>query len=188
MVANRSLPARIAMLALASSLVLLSSARALASPTVGSQRPGIKLVDGWDRELDLTSVKRPLLMIYAGKDTNSQTQTLNADLATLEASIHYRRTILELRVADVASYNYWPARGVVKNELQKHSNLLGIVVYSDFTGEVGTTLRLTPTKSNVVLYGRDGKVVFSYAGAVPAADRKVLLDLLRGQLAVPGSP
>jgi hypothetical protein len=173
------------LLALAFSLVLFSSVGAFASPTVGSMRPPIKLVDGWDRELDLTSVKRPLLMVYAGKDTSSQNLTLSSELATLEVAIHYRRTILEVAVADVSPYSHWPARGLVKNELQKHSSLLGIVVYSDFTGQVGTTLGVTPGKSNVVLYESDGRVLFSCAGPVPAAERKVLLDLIRAHVGTP---
>jgi len=163
-------------------VALLFSVPALASPAVGSQRPAIKLVDGWDRELDLASVKRPLLLIYAGKNTSTQNQVLTGELAALESSIHYRRAVLEVGVADVAAYDQWPARGIVKDELKKHS-MLGVVVYADFTGQVGTKLALTPGQSNVVLYGSDGKVLFSYAGAVPEVQRRALVDLIRALVA-----
>ena len=163
------------------SLVVFSSARAFALPNIGSQRPSIKLADGWDRELDLAGVKRPLLVLFAGKETSTQNDTLSAELAALDATTHYRRAVLEIGVAYVAPYNYWPARGIVKGELQKHSNQ-GVVVYADFTGQVATSLGVTPERANVILYGSDGKVLFSYAGAVPAAERKTLLDLIRAQL------
>lgn len=45
-------------------------------------------------------------------------------------------------MAEVDAYNYWPARGLVNEQLQSHSNSSGITIYSDFTGHVRTTLGL----------------------------------------------
>ncbi len=158
---------------------------ARAAPPVGSQRPALKLVDGWNRELDLANVRRPLLIVYAGKDSQNQNQTLSAELIALDRTIHYRQTILQIGVAEVDAYNYWPARGLVNEQLQSHSTLSGITIYSDFTGRVRTTLGLTPSKSNVVLYRGDGTVLFSYAGAVPDGERNALYDRIRALVSTP---
>jgi len=160
-------------------VALLAAAPALALPKVGTARPAIKLVDAWDRELDIARLAQPLLIVYEDKDDGNSNAVMKTDLASLDAASHYRKTVLHIAVVDVTPWNYWPARGIAKGELQKWTNKTGVIMYSDFTGSVQTTLDLTKGKSTVVLWGADGKVLFSYAGPVPADKRKELVDLLR---------
>lgn len=161
-------------------VALLAAAPALALPKVGTARPAIKLVDAWDRELDIARLAQPLLIVYEDKDDGNSNAVMKADLAALDAASHYRKTVLHVAVVDVTPWNYWPARGIAKGELQKWTNKTGFIMYSDFTGTVQTTLDFTKGKSTVVLWGADGKVLFAYAGPVPADKRKELVDLLRG--------
>ena len=149
-----------------------------AVPKLGSARPAIKLVDGWDRVNDLSLGSRPLLVVYEDKDSSKQNQKLKDDLAALEKSIHYRKWVEHIVVADVSAYDYWPARDIAKGELQKWTKKIGFVIYSDFTGSVRTSLGFEKGKSNVVLYSRDSKVLFSKAGTVPELDRHRLVDLV----------
>jgi hypothetical protein len=156
---------------------------ALALPRVGATRPAIKLMDGWERELDLATINKPLIIIYEDKDDGFQNQTLKDELVTLDKANGYRKLILQIIVVDLTPYNYWPARGLAKNEIQKWSNKVGMILYYDFTDSARSTLALTKGQSNVVMYDKAGAVQFAFAGAVPADKRKDLADLIRAYVA-----
>ena len=184
---SRSLLPRSLARLLAALVVGLLAAPAFALPKVGTARPSIKLVDAWDRELDLSRLAQPLLVVYEDKDDGNTNAAIKDELAQLDKTSHYRKTVLHIAVVDVTPWDYWPARGIAKTELQKWTNKVGVIMYSDFTGSVQTTLDFTKGKSTVVLWGKDGKVLFSYAGPLPADKRKELVDLLRG-LSPPPTP
>ncbi len=158
---------------------MLVATAASALPKVGSARPGIVLVDGWDRAFDLAKVERPLLLIYEDEGSSAQNQTLKDELIKLEQSRHYRKSVAHLVVADVSAYDYWPAKGIAKGELQKWSQKLGIVIYGDFSGQAKKKLQVDAGKSNVVFYSSDGKVLFSHSGPLTQKDRAELLDLVK---------
>ena len=155
---------------------------AVALPKVGAARQSVHLVDGWDRDVNLASFKRPVLIVYEDKDSASQNQALKDDLADLQKSSNYRKGVAHIIVADTSSYDYWPAKGIAKGELRKWSNKLGIVVYSDFSADVRTRLQLEKGLSNVVLYDAQGNVLFAHAGTVPPEERKHLIELIKEQL------
>ena len=161
-------------------LSVLAPSLAMALPAVGAVRPAVRLVDGWDRELDLGRFERPILLIYEDKDSADQNQRLKDELVSLEKSIEYRKVVAHISVADVSAYDYWPAKGIAKGELRKWSQKLGIVVYGDFSGDVRTKLSLDKGESNVVLYAKSGEVLFASSGSLSATQRDALIDLIRG--------
>jgi hypothetical protein len=156
---------------------------ALALPKIASVRPAIKLMDGWERELDLAKTTIPVIAIYEDKDDGFQNQTLKDELTALDKTNGYRKQILQIIVVDLTPYDYWPARGMAKNEIQKWSNKVGMILYYDFTDSARATLGFTKGQSNVVMYDKAGAVQFAYAGAVPADQRKMLQDLIRAYMA-----
>ncbi len=164
-------------------IALVFAGRALALPNVASARPAIKLTDGWDRELDLAKTTIPLIAIYEDKDDGYQNQALKEQLDALDKSIGYRKRVLQIIIVDLTPYNYWPARGMAKNEIQKWSNKVGMILYSDFTDSARATLGFTKAQSNVVMYDKAGAVQFAFAGALPAGKRKELTDLIRAYMA-----
>lgn len=166
-------------LALTFALALLVAASAPALPKVGSARPSIKLTDGWDRELDLTNLGKPLIAIYEDNADGNTNQAIKDDLVALDRTTHYRKAVLQIYVIDLTPYNYWPARGLAKNELQKWSNRMNTIMYVDFTDSARQAFSFTKAQSNVVLYAKDGSVLFAYAGPMPEAKRKELVDLVR---------
>jgi hypothetical protein len=103
----------------ATAVGLLVATPAFALPKVGTARPSIKLVDAWDRELDLSHLAQPLLVVYEDKDDGNTNALMKDDLAQLDKTSHYRKTVLHIAVVDVTPWDYWPARGIAKNELQK---------------------------------------------------------------------
>ncbi len=161
-------------------IVALAPASLLALPAAGASRPEVRLVDGWDREIDLGRFTRPILLVYEDKDSADQNQRLKDQLAELEKAIEYRKTVAHVSVADVSSYDYWPAKGIAKGELRKWSQKLGIVVYGDFSGDARTKLTLDKGESNVVLYAKNGDVLFASSGSLSAAQRGTLIGLVRG--------
>ncbi len=164
-------------------VALFVAGRAVALPKVASARPAIKLSDGWERELDLAKTTIPVIVIYEDKDDGNQNQTLKDELTALDKSIGYRKQILQLIVVDLTPYNYWPARGMAKNEIQKWSNKVGMILYYDFTDTARATLGFTKAQSNVVMYDKAGAVQFAFAGALPTDKRKELADLIRAHMA-----
>ena len=168
--------------------VAFAAPLASAAPRVGAHRAAVTLTDGWDRELDLSALSLPLLMFYEGKDSRDQNAALKADLAALEVSTHSRAAVREISVAEVSAYSYWPAKGIVKDEIKKWTARLGVVVYADFSGEARTKLALTPGQSNVVLYARDGSVLFAHAGTLSEPDRVRLSSLLRALVPTKTAP
>lgn len=170
----------VTLLALAVTALFATSAFAL--PKVGDARPAVSLVDGWDRTMDLSKMERPLLLIYEDKDSANDNQKLKDELSRLEDSIHYRKSVAHVAVADVSGYDYWPAKGVVKDELKKWSARLKLVIYADFTGKARAKLAMDEGKSNVVLYSKQGKVLFARSGALSERDRADLVSRLRSEV------
>ncbi len=164
------------------------AATSAALPKPGAVRPAVKLVDGWDRELDLARLGKPLLAIYEDKDDGFTNQQVKDDLTALEAAIAYRRSVAQIYVIDLTPWNYWPARGLAKNELQKWSNKVGVTMYVDFTGAAAQAFAFTKALSNVVLYDKDGKLLFAFAGPLPEPKRRELVSLVRSQVPTAAAP
>lgn len=167
--------------ALAVLLPLTGAAGAL--PRVGSARPDVKLVDAWERSLQLDSLKgMPVLVVYEDKESSTQNKALKDELAKLAKGDKYKKSIALVAVADVQGYDYWPVRGFVKKAIREESSKMNTVIYCDWDGGARGKLALDRGTSNVVLYGKDGKVLFAHGGAMPEAKRKELIGLLRAQV------
>lgn len=167
----------------AAAVAVFHGALAGAVPKVGSVRPNVTLQDGWDRTFDMGRYKgMPILVVYEDKDSATLNQALKDELAKLAKGDRYKRLIALVAVADVSGYDFWPVRGFVKDAIQSESHKQGTLIYCDWDGRVRSALGLRRGTSNVVLFGRDDKVLFSYAGALSATQQKELIGLLREQV------
>jgi Bacterial protein of unknown function (YtfJ_HI0045) len=176
-----------------SATVLLATAlvatTAGALPSVGDARPEVKLVDAWDRTLSVTrAANKPILVVYEDKDSAKQNQPMKDDLAKLAKGDRYKNAITLLAIADVAGYDYWPVRGFVKDAIQSESHKFSTVIYCDWDGSARNAFNVKKGVSNIVLYGRDGKVLLAHEGAMPADKRAKLIDLLRAQVGETSQP
>lgn len=152
-------------------------------PSVGTSRPDTELADAWDRRVRLGAFAgRPLLVVYEDKDTAETNAPLKSDLSRLASGEKYRSTIALVAIADVSGYDYWPVRGFVKDAIKAESKKQNLVIYCDWDGHVRRGLALNKDASNIVLYGKDGKVLFARAGTLSTAERGELLSLLRRQV------
>jgi hypothetical protein len=173
-------------LALALSIVLVVSATAGASPSIGARRPDVRLDDAWGGQHRLGRYRgMPTLVIYEDKDSASQNHALKTELSELARGDKYKSAVALIAIADVSSYNFWPARGFVKSAIQDESRKFGTLIFCDWDGTVRRSLGLRERASNVVLYGRDDRVRFSHAGPLSIEQRRTLIGLLADEVTSP---
>lgn len=181
MKAQRNAPRAVA--AALSVAALSTAASAAALPHVGAPRPNVVLVDAWDRQLQLGSLDgTPTLVVYEDQGSSKVNDGLKRELSRLARGGAYRSQIAVVAVADVSGYDYWPVRGFVKDAIRDESRKQGIPIYCDWSADFRRTLSLNRHASNVVLYGRDGTVLYARAGRLTDAEQRELLTLLRQQL------
>lgn len=178
----KSIP-RLAFCVTVVSALLMFGAIANAVPTVGADRPNVILQDGWDRTFELGRYRgMPTLVVYEDKDSATINQPLKDELSKLAKGDRYKKLIALVAVADVSGYDYWPVRGFVKDAIKSESHKQGTLIFCDWDGRVRNALGLRRGTSNVVLFGKDDKVVFSHAGALSKDQQKQLIALLREQV------
>lgn len=161
----------------------LGAARARAVPEVGSVASNVVFRDAWERTTDLARYRgKPVLLVYEDKDSAEVNKVLKKELAQLAKGDAYKEKIALFAVADVSGYDYWPIRGFVKDAIQKESHKQKTNIYCDWDGRIRTTLRLNRNASNVVLYDKNGAVVFAQAGKLSVQERENLVRHLRAAL------
>lgn len=169
--------------AVASSAAALATSDALAVPREGASAPNATLEDADGRVSDLKALRgKPILIVYEDRDSAKQNEPLKKELGELARGDRYKSRIALAAVADVSAWDFWPAKGFVKDAIRDESKKQGTTIYCDWTGAFRNTYKLRRGVSSVVLVGKDGRVVFAAEGPVPAEQRKRLLGLLREQV------
>ncbi len=164
-------------------LALLLAPAADAVPGIGAARPAVRLLDGWDRTIDVSRIgPKPMLVLYEDKDSAAQNQAFKEDLSALAKGDRYRSSVSLVPIADVQSYDYWPVRGFVKDAIQEESHRFGTIIYCDWNGDARRAFSAHRGTSNVILYGRDGTVLFAQEGPMSASRREEVITLLRRQV------
>lgn len=168
--------------AAAAALVITSSV-AHAMPRVGAGLPAAHVVDAADNRFDLQSVRgKPILVVYEDKDSAQVNDAFKTELSRLAKSGKYKTAVALVPVADVRSYDYWPVRGFVKDAIQSESKKQGTRIYCDWSGDFSRALSLQTGTSNIVLFGRNGRVLFAKAGRLSTAEIQQLIGLLRNEV------
>lgn len=159
------------------------SISALALPSVGADAPDAKVEDADGRTLKVKALKgKPVLIVYEDRGSATQNEKLKKALGDLAKGDKYKSKIALAAVADVSSYDFWPAKGFVKDAIREESKKAGTTIYCDWNASFRKAFKLTQGKSSVVLVGKDGKVLFAGEGSLSDADRKKLIDLLKAQI------
>ncbi len=181
---RRPRPARLSSAASAAALaVALVSGAALALPTVGDRAPDARVEDADGRELQLKALRgKPILIVYEDKDSTTQNQALKDALAKLAKGDRYKRSIAVTAIADVSSYDFWPAKGFVKDAIRDESRKVGATIYCDWDGTFREAYRLRRGISNVILVGKNGQVLFAAEGKLKPEAQTRVLDLLRKEV------
>ena len=157
-------------LALASSL-----ASALLSP--GSAPKDFAVLDADDKPSKLSALRagRPALVFYEDKEAGEQNERFKQRLGKLREKSAAERKVAVVAIADVGAYDYWPAKGFVKDALRGASKKSGLTVWADWSTAGRASLGAAAHQSNVVLLDGAGKVLWSSAGALSPAQESDLL-------------
>lgn len=149
----------------------------------GAEAPNARVEDADGKVLQLQSWKgKPILIMYEDKDSAAQNQALKDELAKLAKGDKYMKAIALAAIADVSAYDWWPAKGFVKDAIRDESKKQKTTIYCDWNGGFRKAYGIKKGVSNVILVSRDGKVLFAAEGALGADARKRLVGLLGQQV------
>jgi hypothetical protein len=164
-------------------LVFCAVFTAAALPRVGGLRPALIVADVDGRTLDLRAINgKPTLVVYESKEASTQNLELKTALSKLASGEAYRNAVVLVPVADVESYDYWPARGFVKSAIRDESKKLKATIYADWDGSFRKTAGLKRDKSTIILIGKDATIRFVYEGTLPKEERDRLISMLRAEV------
>lgn len=149
----------------------------------GANAPNARVEDADGKVLQMQSLKgKPILILYEDRDSAKQNQSLKDDLSKLAAGDKYKTAVALAAIADVSSYDWWPAKGFVKDAIREESKKQKTTIYCDWNGGFRKAYGIKRGVSNVILVGRDGTVLFAAEGAIGADARKRLVSLLGQQV------
>lgn len=177
-------PTRLAAPLLAAAMTLATNLWALPRRRRGAGRPGRGRRRANPRHAD--AARQTHAHVYEDKDSAEQNKALEDELARPGKGDKYKATVALPVVADVSSYDFWPVKGFVKKAIREESKKAGTTIYCDWSGSFRRTMRLTKNASNVVLVGKDGRVLFAGDGPLNPNERLRLIELLRAE--VEGKP
>ena len=159
--------------------VAVTATGAWALPTVGALPARVEVEDVAARRMRPLPDARPVLVMYEDKDAQTQNDKARKVLGRITDQA-FNRAIFEFAaVADVASYNWWPAKKYVLADLQKIAARENTVLFADWTGAVRKAWGLKEHKSTLVLTGADGKVLFAGEGTLSDAQIAALVAELK---------
>jgi hypothetical protein len=153
-----------------------------ALPKAGHAAPESASVEDVDaRVLTMKALRgKPVLVVYEDKDSAHLNDTLKKELASVGKNEPPVASIGVVAVADVSGYDFFPAKGAVKDAIRKEQEKAKTIIWLDWTARFRKDLALDEGTSNVVLVDAQGKVVFAASGALDKAAREKLFDAMRG--------
>lgn len=162
---------------LAASVLTVSVAMAL--PQAGTSLSDFTVQDSSDNNYTLSGLRanKPALIVYEDKDAGSQNQGFKEKFGTMQKANGNRVTLIP--IADVAAYNYFPAKLFVKEALDKASKKNGVTVFADWTGKPKTILGAQSGQSNLFLLDAAGKVLWASAGQLTKTQEESLLEMIK---------
>lgn len=163
--------------------VLVGASTSEALLPFGSLRPAAHVTDADGHTLDLRSINgKPILILYEDKDSATLNVALKDDLARLAKGDRYRTAVALVPVADVQSYDFWPAKGFVKDAIRSESKKQNATIYCDWDGSFQRAAGFQRGTSSVMLLGRDARVLFTSEGPLTKDHRDRLILLLRAEV------
>ncbi len=162
------------------SALTVAGADAKALPKEGDAAPNARLEDVDGRVVELKQFKgKPILIVYEDKESAEQNSELKKELSKLAKGERYKSTMAIAAIADVSAYDFWPAKGFVKDAIREESRKQGTTIYCDWNGAFRTRYKMRQGVSNVVLVAKNGHIAFASEGKLSQEKRKRLIELLR---------
>lgn len=171
---------RLTIMTTAGLAVAMIAAAAYAMPRAGSQAPVARAetVDGKVLEPRALGGKIALIF-YEDKDSTKQNKVLKDAIKEQGKTSGHKDNAAIYAVADVSAYDFWPARGFVKDAIKEEEKKSGTSIYLDWNGSFGKAFTFQTGSSNIVLLGADNKVKLAHCGVVPQPLRDTILQELK---------
>ncbi|MCA1665479.1 MAG: hypothetical protein LC659_14640 [Myxococcales bacterium] len=160
-------------------IVVAAATGASALPRVGAVAARVEVENVAAHAMRILPDARPLLVMYEDKDAQTQNQKVRKALGRITARADNRARFEFAAVADVAQWNWWPAKKYVLADLQKIAARENTVLFADWTGALRKAWGLEAHKSTLVLTGSDGKVLFAGEGTLGDAQIAALIAELK---------
>jgi Bacterial protein of unknown function (YtfJ_HI0045) len=160
-------------------IAFVVAATAWALPPVGGAAPRVEVENVAAGKMRPLPDTRPVLVMYEDKDAQAQNDKARQVLGRITDRAENRARFEFVAVADVASWNWWPAKRYVLADLKKIAARENTTLFADWTGAVRKAWGLKAHKSTLVLAGSDGKVLFAGEGTLTDAQLATLVGELK---------
>jgi hypothetical protein len=160
-------------------IALLAAATAWALPPVGAVPARVEVENVAAGKMRPLPDARPVLVMYEDKDAQAQNEHARQVLGKITDRAENRARFEFVAVADVASWNWWPAKKYVLADLKKIAARENTTLFADWTGAVRKAWGFKAHKSVLVLAGSDGKVLFAGEGTLSEAQLAALVGELK---------
>lgn len=164
-------------------LLSLTSLAAWAEPVAPQDT---QLTDARGQEKLLKAyLGRPVIVIYEDRAAQSQNVEFKEDLARVGKDPKYQQLVRVLAIADLSSFNWFPARQFAQASVRSTEESLRIPILIDWTGQMsGSPWSLPKSQSSVLVLDAEGQVLFRKSGTLRPEERTEALSLLRQLVAV----
>src|SRR3954471_3684006 len=159
--------------------VAVAATAAWALPPLGAVPPRVQVENVAARAMRPLPDTRPVLVMYEDKDAQAQNDHARKVLGRITDRAENRARFEFVAVADVAQWNWWPAKKYVLADLKKIAAKENTTLFADWTGAVRKAWGLKAHKSTLVLTGSDGKVLFAGEGMLSEAQLAALVAELK---------
>lgn len=154
------------------------AAPAWALPQVGTPLSAVAVDDVAAAQPRTLPIGRPMLVLYEDREAQSQNEHARAVLGRINDVPQNRERFEFMAVADVATWNWWPARRAVLSDLKDIARKHNTTIYADWHGTLRKTWGLTQHRSAIVLTDGAGKVRFASEGPVTDEQLRALAAAL----------
>jgi hypothetical protein len=160
-------------------LAFVVAAPAWALPTVGASLPRVEVDDVAAARKRPLPDAHPVLVMYEDRDAQKQNERARQVLGRITDRVENRARFEFVAVADVASWNWWPAKRYVLADLKQIAQRENTRLFADWTAALRKAWSVKAHKSVLVLAAADGKVLFASEGTITEAQLQTLVAALK---------
>lgn len=119
---------------------------------------------------------RAVILIYEDRASNTQNDELKRELANRARAQDLTRDVAVVPVANLAGYNFWPARGFARDAVVDIARQQALEILIDWEGSMAGSYRFRPGTSYVMVLDRAGRVRFRHAGTLSPQRRRAFFS------------
>lgn len=122
---------------------------------------------------------RVLVLFWEDRDHNRGNAALKEELNRLASPAS--GGLVVLAVGDVSTFDFGPARAMVRATIRALARAIGVEIWLDWKGALASPpFGLRRGQSNVMVLDREGRPVLRRHGELDASQRRELLEVVRG--------